>query len=341
MSYFKELTSVNKGNIKPVYLLSGTEYYFINGFIEQVKKKMSISDEDSFVYDLIEVPVTDAIIDAETLPFFSDNKLIIIYHPVFLQAKPDKTAVDHDLTVLENYLDKPAPYSTVIFVAPYEKLDQRKKITKKLKKTAVQVDCNTKKGREFHEVLDKMAKEQHIVIENDARSLIESEFEDNLYMLQKELEKLANFVGDQGTVTKDIAEKIISPSNTFNALQFVDAVIKRDLSQAIRIYKELEKMKEEPIGLIALLAYQFRIIFQVKLLQERGSSMDRMKAELKVHPYVIQLARERSKYFSKGQLAEFIELLTNTDENIKGGKMDKGIAFEMLLYQLTKGIRHK
>src|SRR5699024_6309817 len=120
----------------------------------------------------------------------------------------------------------------------------------------------------------------------------------NLYILQKELNKLAIYVGENRKVTKEIAEQMISPSNTFNALQFVDAVLKRDLQQAIRIFKELEKMNEEPIGLIALLAYQFRITFQVKLLKQKGYHLDRMKSELNVHPYVVQLALERSNIFS-------------------------------------------
>ena len=33
-------------------------------------------------------------------------------------------------------MKEPAPYSIVVLVAPYEKLDERKKVTKELKKNA-------------------------------------------------------------------------------------------------------------------------------------------------------------------------------------------------------------
>src|SRR5699024_2027475 len=159
-------------------------------------------------------------------------------------------------------------------------------------------------------------------------AMMENEFQTDLFMLQKEMHKLALFAGEEKLVTKEMAEQIVSPSNQSNALQFVDAVLKRDLAQAIAIYNELAKMKEEPIGLIALLAYQFRIIFQVKLLAKKGYPLDKMKSELKVHPYVVQLAAERSKYFSETMLSAMMEALTETDANIKRGKMDKDIAFE-------------
>src|SRR5699024_12824313 len=100
-------------------------------------------------------------------------------------------------------------------------------------------------------------------------------------------------------------------------------------SQAVKIFKELEKMSEEPIGLIALLAYQFRIIYQVKLMLEKGYTLDRMKREIKVHPDVVQLARDRSKYFSKERLSSFIHYLAEADEYIKRERMYKRIALTM------------
>src|SRR5699024_12879394 len=124
-------------------------------------------------------------------------------------------------------------------------------------------------------------------------------------------------------ITLLIAVEVISPLITFNDLQFVDAVLQKNLSQSVIILKELEKMSEEPIGLSALLAYQFRIIYQVKLMLEKGYTLDQMKSEIKVHPYVVQLARDRSKYFSKERLSSFIHYLAEADESIKRGKMDK------------------
>lgn len=180
-----------------------------------------------------------------------------------------------------------------------------------------------------------IAKSLEINVSDETFMLLESEFASNLYMLQKEMEKLALHVGKGNTVTKEIADDVISPSNTYNALQLVDAVLTRNLHQAIKIFKDLEKMNEDPIGMIALLAYQFRVIFQVKLLKDKGYPLQRIQSEVKVHPYVVKLAVERSKYFNQSRLSQIINELTNVDTKIKRGIMDKSIAFELLLYELT------
>ena len=323
-------------NISEVYLLSGTEYFLIEQFRSSLLNAIKGEDtEDISTYDLLEVAIQDVIADAETIPFFSDKKVIIAHHPTFLKTTADKTAVTHDVSVLERYLEQPVPSTVLVIIAPYEKLDKRKGITKKLHKYAKVIDCQPLKEQGLRRWMNQIATNLHITLTEDASLLLESEFQANLSMLQKEMEKLALYVGEGNTVTKEIADEVISPSNTYNALQLVDAVLKRDLHQAIKIFKDLEKMNEDPIGLIALLAYQFRVIFQVKLLKDKGYSLQRIQSEVKVHPYVVKLAVQRSKSFQQARLKSIINKLTNVDTNIKRGKMEKGIAFELLLYDLT------
>lgn len=337
MSLNETLQKLKKGNIEPVYLLHGTERYFV----EQIKNSLSqgIAEEmegDATSYDLTETPVQEVLRDAETIPFFAERKLIFANNPVFLKTKPDSLPFVHEMEGLQAYLKNPAPFSTLVFIAPYEKLDERKKVTKALKQHAKTIDCNPIKENELRKWILFLAKRHRIDISEDALFLLESEFENNLHLLQQETEKLALFVGEGGEVTKDIAANVISVSLHFSALELVDVVLKKDFHSAIKIFKDLEKKKEDPIGLIAFLAYQFRIIFQVKLLQQKGYSRQLMQKELKVHPYVVKLASERSKFFSKEKLSGIINKLANTDAAIKKGKVEKGIAFELLLYNIIK-----
>src|SRR5699024_1008473 len=131
-----------------------------------------------------------------------------------------------------------------------------------------------------------------------------------------------------------IALDLISVSSENSALQLVDAVLERNLSKAIKIYKNLEKVNEEPIAMIALLAFQFRIIFQVKLFKAKGYSDREVLREVKTHPYVIKLASQRGRRFSISRLEQIMNKLAETDAIMKQGKMEKGIAFELLLYDL-------
>lgn len=337
MSNFNQIVNnIKKNDVKDVYLLSGPEYFIVEQFklalIDVVKGEET---EDITTYDLLETSIQDVVADAETFPFFSEKKVIFAYHPGFLKTTPEKSLVTHDITVLERYLEQPVPFTVLVLIAPYEKVDRRKSITKKLHKQATVIDCQPLKEKALRSWMHDIARSLEIDLTDETYMLLESEFASNLYMLQKEMEKLALHVGKGKTVTKAIADDVISPSNTYNALQLVDAVLTRNLHHAIKIFKDLEKMNEEPIGMIALLAYQFRVIFQVKLLKDKGYPLQQIQSEVKVHPYVVKLAVERSKYFNQARLSQIINELTNVDTKIKRGIMDKSIAFELLLYELT------
>src|SRR5699024_5230751 len=132
--------------------------------------------------------------------------------------------------------------TVLVIIAPCENLEDRKKITKQLQKLAVMIYCNHVKQQNFHQLLQDIANRINIQIIKNAANLLESEFQENLYMLEKEVDKLVNYAGEGSTITYEIAAEVISPSKTFNALQFVDAVLQKNLSQAVKIFKELEKM---------------------------------------------------------------------------------------------------
>lgn len=339
MSIGKVLQSLKKSNVAPVYVLQGTENYFIDEFRNKLNTVLKDDvNDDIITYDLTETPIQHVINDLETLPFFNERKLIYAYYPSFLRARPDKLSFTHDLEVLEAYLHRPSPFSTFVLIAPYEKLDERKRITKAVKKQSQIIDCQPINPNNTRQWIFQLAEAHGITITEEACALLEAEFQTNLQMLESELEKLALFIGPEGEITYEIAIEHIATSLTHNALELVEAVLTKDLYKAMKIYKDLEMMKEDPIGLIALLAYQFRIIYQVKILLEKGTPQQNIQRVIKAHPYVIKLASERARRFSTKQLTSIIQALTHADTEIKRGKIGKEIAFELLLFQLTTAI---
>lgn len=338
MSYEKMLQQLKKQQLFPINLLYGTESYFIQNlktaFIETVLGEDI--NENLSTYDLEETSIDEVLADVESYPFFGGRKLIIANNPIFLTAKNKRQPIEHDLKKLEAYLLNPVEYSILLFIAPYEKLDNRKKITKLLQKQGEVADCTPIKEHELNKWIKKLANELRIQIEPEAYELFEPELV-NLFLLKNELTKLAMFVGENGIVTKQIAEDIMSPSINSSALRLVDAVIARNLERAISIYKNLEKMNEEPIALTALLAFQFRTIFRVKLLKQKGYSQFQIQKQIGAHPYVIKIASERERNFSIMRLETIMDKITNADASMKQGKMEKNLTFELLLYDLIAG----
>ncbi|MBM7541692.1 DNA polymerase III subunit delta [Amphibacillus cookii] len=340
MNYMEAVEHLKQQVEDSVFLIYGEEQYLIEKIVEQIINvkldKIDVRERLEHVirFDLDQTAIDEVILEVETYPFLGGDKVVIADQASFLTAKPSKTSIEHDTNRLINYLNDPVDFSVLILIAPYEKIDERKKIAKRLKKSALTICCEEVKPWHLDKWVEHMIKSYHIVFEHGVQELLISEAGANLSILEKEIEKLSLNVGEGGTVTLDIAKNLISHQGNTSGLKLVDTVLTKDLQLAIQTYKDLLRLNEEPIALVALLASQLRVIYQVKLLQKKGYSQKQMAQQLKLHPYVVKMGIERERRFSLNYLYYCIGKCAETDQAIKQGKVEKNLAFELLLYQL-------
>ncbi len=130
------MESPEKGDVRSVYCLYGKETYLLQETVSRIRQAVVDEETKDFnlsVFDLEEDPLDQAITDAETFPFMGEKRLVIVKNPSFLTGEKKKEKIEHNTSALETYLKEPAPYTVFVIVAPYEKLDERKKLTKALK----------------------------------------------------------------------------------------------------------------------------------------------------------------------------------------------------------------
>lgn len=318
----------------PVYLVYGSERYLIEENREQILKSVvthSETDVDFAIYDLHEVPVEQAIEDAETIPFLASKRVVILKNPSFLTAeRKTSVLVEHDLTKLEEYLNNPAPFSIVIIEAPYEKLDERKKIVKVLKKKAKVVQASPPHHNKINDWIRQQCAELNVAIDGVACERLTQLAGKDLRKLKSELEKLALFVNGE-KITVEIVERLVSRSLEDNVFVLVDHVVHKRVEKAFQSLRDLFEYKEEPIKILALLARQFRIIAQVSELSQKGYSQKQMASLLKQHPYAIQQALRQSRLVTKEECFSMIEQLAEVDYFMKIGKFDQKLLLELLL----------
>ncbi|MCP8616923.1 DNA polymerase III subunit delta [Salirhabdus salicampi] len=339
MSYVSAVKELKKSSIAPVYLLFGNDSFLIQDFQKRVIRYTlgeEIDDMNLSIEDLDDTPIQEALLDAETIPFISERKVLVIKNAAIFKAKPDKTKVEHDTKHLEAYLQNPVDHTVIIFVAPYEKIDERKKIVKLLKNSGKVVHCEQPKEKDLSQWVNMICNNLDIHMDHDAMNVLMEEVGTNLFAIKQELEKVSLYAGDEKQITKDMVESIVSQHGETSAFKMVDAVLNQKLEKAITLFKDLMKQNEEPIALLALFASQLRLILQCKLLKRQGYTRQQIASQVKVHPFAVKMAMQRESYFTQQQLYEIMQLLTEADEQMKKGQMEKQLAFEILLYRITE-----
>lgn len=322
---------------KPIYLLYGNERFLI-----EEKRKTLIGNHtneiDVNIYDMTESPIERALEDAETLPFLSDKRIVIIKNPYFLTSEKklaSQSDVEHDLKKLEQYLEHPSPYATVIFEAPYEKLDERKKIVQLLKKTAQVFEANPLQDKDVYAWIHNESRKLKIEMDDNAVKHLYRLVGKDLKTLKNELEKLSLYVGENGRVTEETLDLLVSRSLEDNVFVLVDHVVNKRMNEAFQTLRDLFEQKEEPIKIVALLARQFRIIAQVHALKKKGCTTKQMATYLKLPLFVVQKTLQQANQFSQAECHRMIQNLAEADYFMKTGKYDKQILLEIILTKIA------
>ncbi|SDB97785.1 DNA polymerase III, delta subunit [Pelagirhabdus alkalitolerans] len=340
MNYIEARKELKNKPLPNLFLIYGTEDYLIESIVSQISERVLKTDDDQIErFDLEETPIEDCVLETETYPFFGGEKIVLADQAYFLTAQKSKSTIEHQIDALINYVENPVDFSTLILVAPFEKLDERKKIVKTLKNQAMTIHCEEVKSWHYHKWVDHLLDEHQLSIDPKAKDILVDKTGTHLAILENEIKKLALYVAEDTHVTEEIASQLVSNNGQSSGLNLVDAVMNKDLKKAIEVYKDLLHLNEEPIALIALLASQLRTIYQVKRLKTKGYSQKQMAQQLKVHSYLIKMTLERERRFDLEALYQALSILKETDLAIKQGKMDKNLAFEMLLYKLIHQLK--
>jgi DNA polymerase-3 subunit delta len=337
MSYLSFKKEVKRGDVRPVYFMYGTQTFLMEDLVMDIIKQTVGSQDDPNVisFSLQDTLLDIAIEEAETFPFFGGKKIVVIKDFSLVTAQKQEGKLDHDLNRLQQYIDHPATESVFILLSPYEKLDERKKITKELKKKAALVECFPFDDKMLSHWLDAQATAKGFVFSTDGKERLLERLGPQLLLLASEMEKLALYVGEDGVVSGEIIELLVARSLEQDVFALIDFAIKKQVDKALVIYHDLLKQKEEPLKLLALIARQLRIYYQVKEMTRRSYSQKDMASQLKLHPYVVKLASQQVNRFDDKQLLRVLEAAADTDYAIKSGKMEKTLAVELLLMKLA------
>lgn len=313
-----------------MYLFYGKEFLLINKEIEKVKEKEQFDDVDISKYNLEIDSLKDVIDDAQTVSFFSEKKGIILENCTFLTGATKKTGIEQPVDLLEAYLKHPNPSTIMIFVVPNEKMDERKKIVKALKKVATVKECNGVVN--INQYVSNLF-DGYLIAPQDIHLFI-NRVGNDLSSLEKEAEKLKMATFDTKEITKDIIISLTTKTVDLDIFALIEAIVSKQKKVAMEMLDEMIKRGEEPIMIIIMLANQFRIIYQAKELYKQGYTEKDIASTLSIHPFRIKKALEKGRRFESETVLTYLDKLATLDYQIKSGAMDKRLGLELFFLNL-------
>ena len=341
MQALQTIKKISAENLPPILVLSGDDIGQFEWMKEQLLKKVGYdsSDLNYSYFDMKETAYSEVELDLVSLPFFADEKIVILDHFVDVTTAKKRYLTDDELQSFEGYLSAPLETTRLIVIAE-GKLDSKRRIVKLLKRDAQLLEATELKEQELRAHFAEEIKSLGLAIDSQAfdQLLIKSGFD--FSEIQKNLEFLKTYKGASSITITDI-EEAIPKTLQDNLFDLIQMILKKQIDSARSLVKDLRLQGEDEIKLLAILLSQFRIYTQVKLLKQEGRTESQIVSDLseltgrKVNPYQVKFALRDSRGISLSYLEQAICLLIDTDFQMKSGTYEKDYLFDLTLLKLA------
>ena len=326
------LADLKKGNIKPIYLLTGDEPYFIDKISDYIKDNILNEDEKGFNQTIIYGRDTsiDAIMSsANRYPMMAERQVIIV-----------KEAQDLSRTIekLVPYVENPQPTTVLVLCYKYKKIDARKKLAKLIKKKGY-VFFQSKKlyDNQIGDWIRKNLLAKGHKIDPKAVMMLVEFLGTDLSKINNELDKLSLIISKDKVISPEDIETNIGISKDYNNFELRKAISNKQIVKAnviINYFKQNETANPLVVT-IALLNDLFTKILLLHGLQDKSQSNVAIK--LKVSPFFVREYFDAAKNYPMRKVAQIISLLHEADMKSKGVGatiMSKNSILKELLFKI-------
>jgi DNA polymerase III subunit delta len=307
--------------LKPVYLIYGSEELLLDRAVRRLKERVAAVADLDFnleAFDAAESSGPDIVNAANTMPFMSEKRLVIVRDVARLPAD--------DAAALAEYAKDPAPYTCLVLVA--SKVNKGSKLYRAVDALGGAFEYAAPKRGEYPAEVTRMFAERGKTARRDAAETLVASIGRDLRRLDTEVEKVTAFVGERAEVTRADVVAVASCGATTSVFDYLDAVGSRDVSTALRQLRALIRSGESAMGIHAMSVRHTRSLLTARALMDRGVRTDQMAQSLSMPPWQVRNAVGQAGNFTQAELIEALRASARAEAEMKTSPVDAGLVLE-------------
>ena len=316
---------IKSGSFAPVYLLFGEESFLRRSYKNRLRRAMVGDDTMNFTYyEGKDFSAQELIGVAETLPFFADRRLIIVENSGLFKKESGELA---------DYLDRMPETTHLVFVE--EEVDKRNKLYKRVIKLGHAAECKRQTAGELKKWAAKGLAQSGKKVTEPTLELFLSKTGDDMENIHREIEKLVSYTGEREVVTAEDVEAVTTTQLSNRIFDMIHAIAAGERPKALALYADLLALKEPPMRILFLLVRQFRLLLEVKELDQSGYGRKEIGEKTGLHTFVVGKYQGQAKLFKKKELREILEMAADLEESVKTGRLTDALATELFIVKYS------
>ena len=317
--------NIKKGEYQKVYLIYGEEEYLKKQYKDRMKQ--AIIGDDTINYSYFEGDNTkpeDVITICETIPFFSERRLVIVSDSGYFKTANDKMA---------DYIKELPDYLILIFIE--KDVDKRNKVYKAVSSNGYVCEMQYQTTATLKRWIAGMMASNDYKISEAACELLLDKTGASMELIRNEIDKLISYCSDKKMVMPQDVEAVCSTQTVSHIFDMLEAVANKNKEKALSLYYDLLTLKEPPMRILYLIVRQFNGILQAKELAARGLSSKEIASAIKVAPFVAGKYLSQAKYFTTDTVKDILNECADIEERVKQGRLQDKLGVELIIIKYS------
>ena len=307
----------------PAHLIVGEDAYRREVFREEIIAARVPAEARAMAvarFSLEETPLAEVLAQAATPALFSPAQVFILGGVEALD--------DDELERLEEYLEAAPAHAVLIFEA--DKLDRRTRAARLLLERCQVHAADLADDLGAVRAAEELARQRGLVLPRPVAEELVFVLGTNQGRLRAELEKLRAYVGGRGEVTSADVAAVVSPARQFTVFEMAGLLAERRRADALVRLRRLVEAGESPAGIVGLLAWLYRQLFEAQSLPA-----GRAAAILRAPRARVEGLLRQAQKFSAEELRGAFAALLEADVALKSSPPDSLAVLETLVVRLT------
>ncbi len=312
-----------------LFFIFGEENYLVDQAQKYFREQAAAAGVLDFNFNAFEigsVEISQILETAELLPFMSAHRYVLV--------KDLHRISEKDAVVLKKFIEKPV--NPTVFVLTAGKIDRRKSIFKSLFESAVCVEFKKPYPQQVPNWIQYIVQGEGLEASTTAVYELQKRVGDELSEIAQEVRKLKDFISPRLRVEEDDVRNLIHRHRIQSVFEFVEALAKKNRSIALEQLIFLMEQGQSEVGIVSLIARQFRILLLLKKGQELALFGAKLAGYIQVPPFFLPSYIEQAQRWTRRRLEDALLLLGDTEKALKSSPISSHIWLENLILKLCQ-----
>lgn len=311
------LRCLEENRLPSVLLFEGDEMYLKQTALDALRKAVLPEGMEDLNETVMEVPDTDALIAAaETLPFLSDRRLVIV------RDHPDLTGRSEGDDRLVSYLSS-VPETCILLFFCTKKPDGRKKLYNAVKKAGAIVTFAQMADIELTHFVTQIFRKYGLDCNDRTADQLIFTCGTDTALLLSEAEKIASLCAGSGSVSPENIRALATPSAECTVFEMVDAVVSGQEARAFQLLRNQLRTGTDRVYILAMLLRQYRLLQHIKIMQYEKRNPDFIRNALGIPSFAVGQYTRQASLYTGSQVKQAVRICYQAEYAVKSGRLNQ------------------